>query len=271
LDNNYNYDEKKIPEYVSRLNTVLKLKPTVTAMKFYEKREEMEAVPKIRIPKEGELFTTCQLIAQTTRLNFTIGFCNEHLPTLQCSGVCSFIGKNDFKKARHLTGAWYATNEDTFKHQNSMYLMDKIYEAVAISPAILGRLKEPDVILVYGLPEQIMFIACALQYDDYKPMGVSFVGESSCSDSWVRACVTGKPCFTIPCFGERRFGGVLEDELVMAFPPEYLPKILDGLDHLFKNGMKYPASQYGIQNDVRIGMSAVYDLETLQRPQGSGV
>ena len=77
--------------------------------------------------------------------------------------------------------------------------------------------------------------------------------------------VTHKPCFTIPCFGERRFGGVLEDEMLMAFPPEYIIKMIDGIEHLFKSGMRYPAVQYGIQNDVQAGMGAFYDLNALRR------
>lgn len=261
----YGYDEAKLPEYAEQLNKMLKLKATATAIKFYKKKEDMLAVPKIRVPKAGELFTACQLIALTTRLNHTVGFTNDVLPTLQCSGVCSFIEKTDFLKSEHLNGTWCGTPADAVRHQQSMFLLKEKYEAMAVSPAVSGRLKEPDVILVYGTPQQIMFLGCALQYTDFKRMDVSFVGESSCSDSWVRACVTGEPCFTIPCFGERRFGGVLDDEMVFAFPPRYFAKILDGMARLFKNGMRYPASPYGIQNDVRSGMGAVYDLNALRR------
>ena len=51
---------------------------------------------------------------------------------------------------------------------------------------------------------------------------------------------TGEPSLSIPCYAERRYGGVLEDELLMALPPRYLPKIIDGLAHLSANGLRYP-------------------------------
>ena len=50
----------------------------------------------------------------------------------------------------------------------------------------------------------------------------------------------------------------MEDELLMAIPPKFLPKVIDGLAHLSGNGLRYPIPQYGIQMDVRAGMSASY-------------
>jgi uncharacterized protein (DUF169 family) len=57
---------------------------------------------------------------------------------------------------------------------------------------------------------------------------------------------------------ERRYGGVLDDEMLMAIPPDYLPKAIAGMEALSKNGLRYPFPQYGIQQDVRAGMAASY-------------
>jgi uncharacterized protein (DUF169 family) len=70
--------------------------------------------------------------------------------------------------------------------------------------------------------------------------------------------VTRKPSLSIPCFAERRYGGVLDDEMLMALPPEYIVQALAGMEALAKNGLRYPFPQYGIQQDVREGMSASY-------------
>jgi hypothetical protein len=63
---------------------------------------------------------------------------------------------------------------------------------------------------------------------------------------------------TIPCFAERRYGGVADDELLMAIPPRYLPKVIDGLAALWKNGLRYPVPPYGIQNDAVAGLAVSY-------------
>src|SRR5947208_2003980 len=84
------------------------------------------------------------------------------------------------------------------------------------------------------------------------------VGESAWADSWGRALKTRTPSLSIPCFAERRYGGVLDDEMLMALPPDYLPKAIAGMEALAKNGLRYPFPQYGIQQDVRAGMAVSY-------------
>ena len=98
-----------------------------------------------------------------------------------------------------------------------------------------------------------------LQYRNYKKYTFTCVGESACADSWGRALATGEPSLSIPCFAERRYGGVMEDELLMALPPHYLPKIIAGLAALSSNGLRYPIAPYGVNNDVRAGMGVSYD------------
>jgi len=62
----------------------------------------------------------------------------------------------------------------------------------------------------------------------------------------------------IPCFAERHYGGVLDDEMLMALPPEQLGKAIAGMEAMAKNGFRYPFAQYGIQQDVRAGMPVSY-------------
>jgi uncharacterized protein (DUF169 family) len=84
------------------------------------------------------------------------------------------------------------------------------------------------------------------------------VGESACADSWGRALTTRLPSLSIPCFAERRYGGVLDEEMLMAAPPEYFGRALEGMRALAKNGFRYPFPQYGVQQDVRAGMAVTY-------------
>ena len=97
-----------------------------------------------------------------------------------------------------------------------------------------------------------------LQWSGYKKFDWSVVGESACADSWGRALKTGQPSLSIPCFAERRYGGVLDDELLVALPPKYLPKAIAGMERLAGNGLRYPIPQYGIQSDARAGLAVSY-------------
>ena len=62
----------------------------------------------------------------------------------------------------------------------------------------------------------------------------------------------------IALFYATRYGGVLDDEMLMALPPDDIPKAIAGMEALAKNGLRYPFPQYGIQQDVRAGMAVSY-------------
>ena len=52
-----------------------------------------------------------------------------------------------------------------------------------------------------------------------KGFDFSVVGETACADSWGRALATDEPSLSLPCFAERRYGGVPDEEMLMALPP----------------------------------------------------
>ena len=101
-----------------------------------------------------------------------------------------------------------------------------------------------------------------LQWSGYKTLRLGRGRRIACADSWGRALATGKASLSIPCFAERRYGGVLDDEMLMALPPDDLPKAIAGMEALAKNGLRYPFPQYGIQNDARAGLGASYPAKT---------
>jgi uncharacterized protein (DUF169 family) len=124
------------------------------------------------------------------------------------------------------------------------------YKAMAVAPLTSGRLDPPDICLIYGTPGQMIFFINGLQWTGYKKMSFTSVGESACADSWGKALKTGEPALTIPCYAERRYGGVADDEMLMATPPRFLPKVIEGLAALSKNGLRYPIPPFGIQSDA---------------------
>ena len=103
----------------------------------------------------------------------------------------------------------------------------------------------------------ILFIN-GLQWTGYRKLEWGCVGESSRADSWGRALATGEPSLSIPGFAERRYGGGMEDELLMAIPPSLLPNGIDGLAALSRNGLRYPIPPYGITADARAGLGVSY-------------
>ena len=119
---------------------------------------------------------------------------------------------------------------------------DGRYEALAVAPLASGRLDPPDIALFYATPGAMMYFINGLQWSGYKNFDWGVVGESACADSWGRALTTRQPSLSIPCFAERRYGGVLDDEMLMASPPEYLAKAISGMEALGKKRLSISLS-----------------------------
>jgi uncharacterized protein (DUF169 family) len=246
------------PAIVEELDRLLKLKTIPFGMKLFERAEDMMAIPKIRRPQS--VHTTDQIVAQAARLGFTVGITREDLVGAQCGAVIGLHPQDEEWQSGHrMAGVWFATVQDARAHQSAMNVVPHgKYRAMAVSPLASGRLDPPDICLFYGTPGQMIYFINGLQWSGYKRFDWSVVGESACADSWGRALRTREPSLSIPCYAERRYGGVLDEEMLMALPLEHLPKAIAGMKALAKNGLRYPFPQYGIQSDARAGLAASY-------------
>ena len=243
---------------VADLNRLLRLRTTPIGMKLFESMDEMTAIERIRRPKD--VHTTDQIVGQAARNGWTVGITAEDLVGAQCSTVIGLHPRNeDWLSGDRMNGVWFGSQEDAAAHQKAMDVVDYgKYQAMAVSPLSSGRLNPPDICLIYATPAQMILFINGLQWTGYKKLDFGCVGESACADSWGRALATGEPSLSLPCYAERRYGGVLEDELLMAIPPHFLPKVIQGLEALASNGLRYPIPSYGINNDVRAGMGVSY-------------
>ena len=243
---------------VDDLNSLLRLKTTVIGLKMFTTVEEMAAIERIRRPTA--VHTTDQIVSMASRLGWTVGITGDDLVGAQCRAVIG-LGPQDEKwlAGQNYVGVWHGTAEDARKRQEALDVVAfGKYQAMAVSPLASGRLNPPDICLVYATPGQMIILINGLQYIGYKKFEWGVVGETACADSWGRALKTGEPSLSLPCFAERRYGGVPDEEMLMALKPAQLAKAIDGMKQLAKNGLRYPIAPYGIQSDVRAGMGVSY-------------
>lgn len=231
------------------LNRYLRLKAMPIGMKRFRAVAEMEAVPRIRRPDPSEKFATDQIVGQCRWIGWTIGITMDNLMGAQCGAVIGLHPRDEeWLSGDRMHGVWFGTLEDSAAHQAAMSCASYgDYAAMAVSPLTSGRLDNPDICLIYATPGQMVTLINGLQYTGYRKYTFTAVGESACADSWGRALATGEPSVSIPCYAERKFGGVQDDELLIALPPSYLPKLVEGLAALSRNGLRYPIPNHGIQ------------------------
>lgn len=242
------------------LTRYLKLKTMAVGMKRFRSVAEMEAVPRIRRPDPAEKLATDQVVGQARWIGWTIGITMDNLMGQQCGAVVGLAPRDaEFLSGERMKGVWYGTLEDSAAHQGAMSCASHgDYQALAVSPLTAKRLDNPDICLIYATPGQMITLINGLQYTGYRKFTFTVVGESACADSWGRALSTGEPSVSIPCYAERKFGGVLDDELLIALPPSYLPGLVAGLAALDRNGLRYPIPNHGIQKSPLDSIATSY-------------
>ncbi len=245
---------------VSELNKYLRLRATPIGMRRYKKESDLEAIPRLRRPPKGEVFATDQIVGQSRWIGYTIGVTMENLMGSQCGAVVGLHPRDDeFLSGNRFNGVWYGSLEDSAKHQEEMSCAPYgVYEALVTSPLTSGRIDNPDICLIYATPGQMITLINGLQYKNYKKYEFTCVGESACADSWGKALATGEPSVSIPCYAERKFGGVQDDEMLIALPPSFLPGVIEGLAALSKNGLRYPIPNHGLDKSPMASIAQSY-------------
>ena len=254
-DTEYDYTE-----LVDALNRYLRLRTTPVGMRRFRKESELEGIHRLRRPPAGEKLATDQVVGQSRWLGYTIGITMENLVGAQCGAVIGLHPRDEeFLSGNMFNGVWYGDLESSASHQRAMSCAAYgDYEALVVSPLTSGRIDNPDICLIYGTPGQMITLMNGLQYRNYKKYTFTCVGESSCADSWGNALKTGEPSLSIPCYAERKFGGVQDDELLMALPPSHLPHIVRGLADLSRNGLRYPIPNHGLDKSPLASLAQSY-------------
>jgi uncharacterized protein (DUF169 family) len=254
-------DGKTIAELAEQLNQLLRLRTFPIGMKLFADVAEMEAVPGLRRPAKGKTYSTCQLVTQSRMAGFTLGITTENVPPFSsCSSVIGLDAPGDiYTSGRKMEGVWFENRDAAAAHQAQMpRVTPGPWNGLAISPLRTGRLSPPDVCLFYGNPAQMILFINGLQWRNYQRYDFSITGESACADSWGSALKHRKVSLSIPCYAERRYGGVADDEMLMACPPADLLRAVTGLQGLAKAGLRYPIMPFGPQAEPGEGMAKSY-------------
>jgi len=254
---------------VRRLEHLMRLKSFPVAFKLFEDKTALSAVPFIR--RMSNKSTLCQLINLVRNFDWTVGADLDDFMSVMCASIIGLTDIPDYMKDGTFRSiVWTKSRADGKKFENAIpRLPAGKYEAVAMAPLVYNPF-DPDIVLIYANPAQMMLLINSLQFEDYEVMQFYCVGETSCSDAIARCYLNRKPALSIPCYGERRYGHAQDDELVMAIPVEMMDKALSGMEALYRRGIRYPISYAGAETDVTHAFPAAYGgEETIKMLRGS--
>ncbi len=245
---------------VRKLERLMRLKSFPVAFKLFEDKESLAEIPFIR--RLSHRSTLCQLINLVRNFDWTVGAELDDFLSVMCASIIGLTDIPEYMRDGTFRSiVWTKSRADGKKFENAIpRLPPGKYAALAMAPLVYNPF-DPDIVLIYANPAQMMLLINALQFEDYEVMQFYCVGESSCSDAIARCCLNRKPSLSIPCYGERRYGHAQDDELVMALPVEMMDKTLRGLEALYRRGIRYPISYAGAETDVNPAFPAAYGGE----------
>ncbi|NDV28107.1 DUF169 domain-containing protein [Desulfovibrio sp. JC010] len=250
------------------MKELLDLDSSIVSVKRLEDKEGLKNIAGIEKPAGP--FTYCQLPYLVRKQGKTIGITKDDATPLaekmqlryRCLRVQGLAPADDKQlehEAKGFAGFWF-NDIETARESMKAYPKPSPIEGLALSP-LEDEKYEPEYLLVYGNGAQMTLLMNGLQYFEYEQIQSYFTGEGSCADALPRCVETGKPSLCLPCVGERGFGLVNNDEMVIALPADRLQRTVDGLKALKKTGLAYPPAQLEAGMDVTPLFTAWYPIQ----------
>ena len=241
---------------VPELIQLLRIQTSPVAMKWIESDEELSRIPKLRLHKKH--LPPCTIVSQAAQFNWTTACLSENVHANYCRGINGMFERDEkWYSGGMFNNVWFNNLKASQSHNQALNCVPAKYIAIAASPLISGRL-DPDVIVIYANPAQTFLLLAGYQFENYEKLEFTFVGESTCSDSWTRTFLTGKPSMALPCYADRKFAGMGENDLRITFKPQDFVRAVNGLKGLYKNGLRYPIASYSLTSDILDGLPRHY-------------
>jgi uncharacterized protein (DUF169 family) len=117
-------------------------------------------------------------------------------------------------------------------------------EAVVYSPLEWTKV-EPDVILIYLNPAQLMRCVHGSTQRTGQPITSSFTGRAaSCTEGVLGAFLDQSPKVVIPGNGDRVWATAQDHEMAYAFSAFHLKDLVEGLARTHERGIRYPIPSF---------------------------
>ncbi len=217
------------------------------AVKFFKNVEDFPS--KTRRPSDMELkVTICQAFSMARRYGWTIGITGQDLI---CVPALWGYGFGELEDESELINAicqmdYFKSTEGAKKLIEQTYRLPKgEYAGLVVSPLAWTKI-EPDVVMIYGNPAQIMRLVHGFNYGSDGEFITSTFGGifSSCMGGVLQTFLKNEPKVIVPGAGDRVFGMTADDELLFTIPADKLDLVIEGLKVTHSKGIRFPIPIY---------------------------
>ncbi len=225
----------------------LRLRTLPLAVKFMKDK----AFPdKTRQPLQmlGKRVAICQAVTMARLYGWTIGLTKEDIICVPGAVAFGFSNADDTTAAigkLFCEGSYSRTEETGRKEGESIKRLSKgEYEAILLAPLARAAF-EPDTVVIYGNPAQVMRCIQAWTYQDGERVAGSFGGKIECTEYLLAPFQEKRPRVAVPGMGDRAFSLTHDDEMVFSLPVNGLTQLVTGLQEAGKKvGAGYPVPMF---------------------------
>jgi uncharacterized protein (DUF169 family) len=217
------------------------------AVKFLKEEAQIPVKAKRPLRNMKVKMAPCQGSAMARRYGWTVAFTREDVGCGIAAHTYGWDRVTDERGAiRFFTHMNYAADEKAAAEVMSGFFCLEMGHDLVVVYSPLERTKiEPDVILVYVNPAQLMRLIHGATYHSGKPIDSNFSGRAaSCTEGVLGAFLHNTPKVVVPGNGDRVWGTCQDHEMIMAIPASLLSKVVDGLEKTHQKGIRYPIPTY---------------------------
>jgi len=217
------------------------------AVKFLEREDDIPEKAKRPLRDLGFKMAPCQGAAMARRYGWTVAFTREDVGCAIAAHTYGWERVADEKGPVHfLTLMNYASDEAAAAEVLAGFLtLDMGNDPILVYSPLERTQIEPDVVLIYVNPAQMMRLIHGGTYRTGKPIESSFSGRAaSCTEGVIGAYLHKASKVVVPGNGDRVWAGCQDHEMLMAVPGAQLAGLVEGLEKTHQTGVRYPVPTY---------------------------
>ena len=209
-------------------------------------KSEAEIPEKTRRPFQQmkKKVAICQGIGMARKLGWTVAMGKEDMQCSLGAAPFGFFKERDFWAEGNLAAGMFTASPEVGKKEED--LVDRFeygeYSHMLVAP--LNRMPlDPDLIMVYGNPAQVMRLIQGALYNEGGAVQSSSMGRLGCAAT-ITVMKTGQCRYLVPGNGDRIFGMTQDWEMTFMMPAAKVDTVLDGLAKTHKSGIRYPITSF---------------------------
>lgn len=209
-------------------------------------KSEQEIPDKTRRPFQQmkKKIAICQGIGMARKLGWTIAMGKEDMQCSLGAAPFGFFKNIDYFNEGNLAHGMFTATKEAGKREED--LVDRFdygqYSHILVSP-LTRTTFEPDLIMIYGNPAQMMRLIQGALYNEGGAVHSSSTGRLGCA-SIITVIKKDEFRYLVPGNGDRIFGMTQDWEMCFLAPFSKVETMVDGLGKTHKAGVRYPITSF---------------------------